>query len=69
MNLINRIVDLFRKKKILKATITCGCDLDGDLLVYKGTTYWVNWLNGIVMRTQIREEKNHGEERKDCGLS
>ncbi len=76
MNVINRIVDLFRKRRILKAARKCGCDVDGDVLVYKGTTYFVYCLLNYVIRINkaepndkckidyvriIHEGENHGK--------
>lgn len=61
MNLINRIVDLFRKRRILKAAKECGCDTDGDLLVYKGTYYIVFILARVIFRARIPEGENYGK--------
>ena len=38
-----KMIDSFRFKHIMNAAKTCGCDVDGDIVVYKGTTkYFVN---------------------------
>ena len=53
MNVINRMVDLFRKRRILKAAVKCGCDVDGDMLVYKNTYYIVDCVHNYVVRCKI----------------
>ena len=32
----------FRKRKILRYACKTGCDLDGDIVTYKGTKYYVH---------------------------
>lgn len=61
MNVINRIVDLFRKRRILKAAVKCGCDVDGDMLVYKNTYYIVDCVHNYVSRCKIPLDDQGGE--------
>jgi hypothetical protein len=40
----------FKKQKILTASCHHGCDVDGDVFIYKGKFYFVDSLNNIVER-------------------
>lgn len=36
------------KKSILKGARMCGCDIDGDIFIYRGNKYYVHVLNEDV---------------------
>jgi len=58
-----KLIDQIRKKKIFKAAIACGCDVDGDILVYKGVTYFVHIQLNDIRRVQKKEwEKINGKQ-------
>lgn len=38
------------KRFILKAAIKNGCDIDGDLFIYRGKLYYVDILNNIYKK-------------------
>lgn len=44
---------LIRKKnKILSAAKNAGCDPDGDIVMYKGTLYYVAYFNNYVEKVK-----------------
>lgn len=47
-----RIIDWFRKQKILAKCVQCGGMFDGDFVVYKHHKYYVNCQNGVVFRVE-----------------
>lgn len=49
---IKKIVDIFRKRKILKYARYSGYDVDGDIVVYKGSTYYVYILDNVCKRVK-----------------
>lgn len=56
-NLLNKIVDSHRKRKILEKAVESGCDVDGDIVNYKGINYLVHIMTGFVMRVEEKENK------------
>lgn len=56
IKLKNSIVDRFRRRGIIVTAMQNGCDLDGDIVYYKGVYYVVNIRIGIIYRS-IRNEK------------
>ena len=47
----NYVVDIFRKRKIMKLATKDGwINLDGDVITYKGTKYIVNVLGNYIAR-------------------
>ncbi|MCC2832094.1 hypothetical protein [[Clostridium] innocuum] len=54
-NLFTKLIDLFRKARIFKFAELIGCDRDGDVITYKGTTYYINiFYNKLVRVTGER---------------
>lgn len=47
-----KIVDIFRKHTILKYARYSGCDVDGDIIVYKGSTYYVHIFDNVCVRVK-----------------
>ena len=50
--MLEKIIDCFRKPRIFKLAQKSGCDIDGDVITYKGVTYAINILNGILIRVK-----------------
>lgn len=48
--MFNKIIDLLRKRRIIKYAKHLGCDADGDILTYKGTKYFVYLFRGMVKK-------------------
>ena len=48
--MLSKIIDKFRRKKIIDYAIAKGCDHDGDIVVYKGVSYIVYLVEGLVCR-------------------
>lgn len=48
--MLTRLIDRFRRKKILEYAIKYGRDVDGDIVNYKGVTYYVHILEGVAFR-------------------
>lgn len=48
--LIMKIIDAYRKPKIFKLAAKLGCDLDGDIIIYKGITYYFHIFNNVLKR-------------------
>lgn len=48
--MLEKIIDCFRKPMIFKRAQKAGCDIDGDIVTYHGTRYYVNILADIVRR-------------------
>ena len=48
--MIEKIVDWYRKPKIFKLALKYNCDLDGDVIKHKGTTYAFHYLQGWIKR-------------------
>lgn len=42
-----------KKKRILKFAMESGCDIDGDVVVYKGRRYVVNIRSGSVLKYDL----------------
>lgn len=45
-----KIVDWYRKRKIFDHVMELGIDVDGDIITYKGTRYFVHVLDGRFNR-------------------
>ena len=58
INLKNSIVDRFRRKAIIKIAIENGCDIDGDIICYKGIYYVIHIMNGIIYRSACNEKED-----------
>ena len=58
IKLKNSIVDRFRRKAIIKTAIENGCDIDGDIICYKGIYYVINIMNGIIYRSACNEKED-----------
>lgn len=55
---MKRLIDFFRKKRILEAAKELGCDVDGDLIRYKGINYYVDIQHEQVKRVRLRKKRN-----------
>lgn len=42
------MIGYFKKRRILKLAEMSGCDIDGDIVYYKGKSYYVNAFNREV---------------------
>ena len=60
--MIQKIIDLFRKRKIFKLCKFFGTNWDGDIIDYKGATYYVDISRNILFRIK---EKYIREVRKE----
>ena len=58
INLKNSIVDRFRRKEIIATAMRNGCDLDGDIVYYKGVYYVINIMMDIIYRTECNEKED-----------
>ena len=58
INLKNSIVDRFRRKAIIKTAIEHGCDIDGDIIYYKGIYYVIHIMDGIIYRSTHNEKED-----------
>ena len=63
---MKKLIDRFRKEKILNATVDCKCDIDGDVLVYKNVLYYVDIQKDYIDRIRkvdkkFREETQNNE--------
>lgn len=47
----NFIIDSIRKPKILEKALENGCDVDGDIVIYKGVVYFVYIYTGYIRRS------------------
>ena len=56
-NLLNKIVDNYRKRKIFEKAIKNGCDMDGDIVNYKGVNYVIHIRYGLVKRIEESEDE------------
>ena len=56
INLKNSIVDRFRRKAIIKTALEHGCDIDGDIICYKGIYYVIYILDDIIYRSAHNEK-------------
>ena len=56
IKLKNSIVDRFRRKAIIKTAIESGCDIDGDIICYKGIYYVIYIMDGIIYRSAHNEK-------------
>lgn len=54
--MIEKIIDHFRKPMIFKHAEKSGCDIDGDIIVYRGTKYYIHILAGILKRVEVKGE-------------
>lgn len=52
---MKKLIDFFRKRKIFKAALELGCDVDGDIVVYKGVTYFVHIQLNDLRRVPKKE--------------
>lgn len=43
------------KRFIFKKAMKLGCDVDGDILIYRGNYYYVHVLNGTCVKTEAPE--------------
>lgn len=50
---------VFKKAKIL------GCDLDGDLMFYRGKLYYVDILRNVVKEAEVSQSYIESEEKYD----
>lgn len=48
--MLNKLIDLLRKRKIFKYAMKCGRDVDGDIIVYKGVMYYIHIFNNELKR-------------------
>ncbi len=58
INLKNSIVDRFRRRAIIKTAIENGCDIDGDIICYKGIYYVIYILDDIIYRSTRNEKED-----------
>lgn len=60
----------FKKRAILRAAKKYGCDLDGDIITYKGVKYFVYIYYGVVKVADKECFKNipWGKRRKLIGI-
>lgn len=58
IKLKNSIVDRFRRRAIIKTALKNGCDIDGDIICYKGIYYVIHLMNGIVYRSTSNEKED-----------
>lgn len=58
IKLKNSIVDRFRRREIIKTAIENGCDIDGDIIYYKGIYYVIHIMNGIIYRSGCNEKED-----------
>ena len=56
IKLKNSIVDRFRRRAIIKTAIKNGCDIDGDIICYKGIYYVIYIMNDIIYRSICNEK-------------
>lgn len=58
IKLKNSIVDRFRRRSIIKTAIENGCDIDGDIICYKGIYYVIYIMDGIIYRSARNEKED-----------
>lgn len=58
IKLKNSIVDRFRRRAIIKTAIENGCDIDGDIICYKGIYYVIYILDDIIYRSTRNEKED-----------
>lgn len=58
IKLKNSIVDRFRRRAIIKTAIDNGCDIDGDIICYKGIYYVIYIMDGIIYRSARNEKED-----------
>lgn len=51
--MFQKLYMLMLKRAIIKTAQKSGCDIDGDIVLYKNKRYYVHCMHGIV--EQIRE--------------
>lgn len=50
--MLEKIIDCFRKPRIFKLAQKLGCDVDGDVIMYKGVKYVIHILSGTLIRVK-----------------
>ena len=58
IKLKNSIVDRLRRRAIIKTAIDNGCDIDGDIICYKGIYYVIYIMDGIIYRSARNEKED-----------
>lgn len=58
IKLKNSIVDRFRRRAIIKTALENGCDVDGDVICYKGIYYVIYILDDIIYRSARNEKED-----------
>ena len=58
IKLKNSIVDRFRRRAIIKTALENGCDVDGDIICYKGIYYVIYILDDIIYRSTRNEKED-----------
>lgn len=51
-------------KKICKAAIRCGCDLDGDTIFYNGQLYFINVYEKRYWKVDVSKRVKLGPDEK-----
>lgn len=50
INWLEKMIDWYRKPKIFNFAMKHGCDVDGDVITYKGTKYVFHIMSGWIKR-------------------